>query len=218
MLTWILFDLDNTLTDRSASIDRFAQAFFADFHSALHATVTLDAVQRVMVAGDGGGYRPKTTMFAEIQTALAWITPPSLTTIADYWYRESARQMQLRPGVEATLTELQRRGYRLGIVTNGQTTMQNATLDAIGIRPYFDTVIVSEAAGVRKPDPRIFQMACGGETSATLFVGDHPQADIEGARAAGLRAIWLAGCHDWPLELPPPAERITEIPQLLTLI
>ncbi len=129
--------------------------------------------------------------------------------------------MQLRVGAIETLDGLRRRGYPLGIITNGKTLVQNATIDAVGIRDYFNLILVSETVGVRKPDPRLFHLALEGlqtQAHATLFVGDHPQADIEGARGAGLQTAWLAGMHPWPLDLEPADYVLSELPLLLAIL
>jgi putative hydrolase of the HAD superfamily len=57
----------------------------------------------------------------------------------------------------------------------------------------FDVVLISEAEGVRKPSAEIFRRAlqrCEVEAGESVFVGDHPETDIEGARHAGLLPIW----------------------------
>ncbi len=220
-MSCILFDLDNTLTDRAASIRQFSRQFFEDFHHTLHEQVRFEVVHHVLRVGDGGGYRPKEVMFKEIQTNLEWIEAPSLETIADYWYRVSAQSMQLRPAVHETLEELQRRGFTLGMITNGKTDVQNATIDATNLRKYFLVIIISEASGFRKPDPRIFHLALSSLKILPehgVYIGDHPQSDVEGARIAGLQAIWFAGVHAWPEGLQPPSHQITHIAQLLDLI
>jgi putative hydrolase of the HAD superfamily len=61
-----------------------------------------------------------------------------------------------------------------------------------GCLPLFDPLIISEEVGLRKPDPRAFELAIAGwEMSAgdVLFVGDDPVADIAGATAVGMRAL-----------------------------
>jgi putative hydrolase of the HAD superfamily len=79
------------------------------------------------------------------------------------------------------------------VITNGPTAWQTRKLDALGIASRFDTILISEAEGIQKPDPRIFARAldrCGVAASDAMFVGDHPHADIDGAVAAGLRPVW----------------------------
>ena len=70
---------------------------------------------------------------------------------------------------------------------------QSAKLNALGLSAFFDVVLISEAEGLKKPDRRLFQRAldqCGVDASETVFVGDHPEVDVAGARAAGLVAVW----------------------------
>ena len=58
---------------------------------------------------------------------------------------------------------------------------------------FFDVVLISEAEGVRKPDRAIFARAlerCGVAPADAIFVGDHPEVDVAGARAAGMVPVW----------------------------
>lgn len=81
----------------------------------------------------------------------------------------------------------------MGVITNGRGKLQRGIIHALGIESYLDVVLVSEEEGVRKPDPLIFRRALervGVEPEEAVFVGDHPEVDVEGAHAAGLRTIW----------------------------
>jgi putative hydrolase of the HAD superfamily len=63
---------------------------------------------------------------------------------------------------------------------------------------HFDFVVISDEVGIRKPDPKIFRIAldlAGTAPSRTLFLGDKPATDIEGATRAGLRGV-LVDRHD----------------------
>jgi HAD superfamily hydrolase (TIGR01509 family) len=67
-------------------------------------------------------------------------------------------------------------------------------LERAGLLELVDGVVSSAAAGAAKPDPAIFEAGLrAAETDAAraLFVGDSPERDIEGARAAGMRALLL---------------------------
>jgi putative hydrolase of the HAD superfamily len=97
------------------------------------------------------------------------------------------------PDVLRTLERLHRR-YHLGIITNGATEIQWGKIRRLGVEPYFDTILISQEVGIAKPDPRIFEMAlsrvpCRPEEA--VMVGDSPDRDIAGARAAGLHALWV---------------------------
>jgi putative hydrolase of the HAD superfamily len=217
----ILFDLDNTLTDRATSIRAFSEQFFRDFRPKLHELITLTEIHRVIEVGDGGGYRPKEAMFREIQSDLPWAKAPTLEAIASYWYTVSAQCMQLRDDVVATLEALQERGYALGIITNGKTDVQNATIDAVKIRSYFATIVISEASGVRKPDPEIFNLALSRlnqPANVAMYIGDNPDADIQGARNAGLVSVWITNGKTFPSHLHAPDYQINQIGEVLGIL
>ena len=81
-----------------------------------------------------------------------------------------------------------------GIVTNNVASEQRQKIAACGFGPLLDAVIISEEAGVTKPDPRIFRMALdqlGCQAGETVMIGDAWGTDIEGARAAGIRPVWF---------------------------
>ncbi|MTG97328.1 MULTISPECIES: YjjG family noncanonical pyrimidine nucleotidase [Myroides] len=83
--------------------------------------------------------------------------------------------------------------YRLHIITNGFNEVQNRKLINSGIYDYFQTITNSENAGVKKPDPKIFQYALSQaqvHVGKTVMVGDNLLADIEGARSVGMDAIY----------------------------
>ncbi len=92
------------------------------------------------------------------------------------------------------ILEILRPHGRTAVVSNNVEAEQVAKVAACGIDRHIDALVVSEAVGVSKPDPAIFQIALErlGVTAAdAIMIGDSWSADIEGARAAGIRAIWF---------------------------
>lgn len=83
--------------------------------------------------------------------------------------------------------------YELHIITNGFTEVQHKKMEKSDLTKYFKTIITSEDAGVKKPNPRIFQYALN-ETNATsresIMIGDNWEADIMGAKDAGFDVIY----------------------------
>jgi len=102
------------------------------------------------------------------------------------------------------LTRLAAR-FPLVSLTNG-----NADIERIGLAHLFRFSLSSRECGVAKPAPAIFHAACarlGLPPHAVLHVGDDPELDVAGARAAGLRAAWInrnSAC--WPLSGQPDIE------------
>jgi putative hydrolase of the HAD superfamily len=97
------------------------------------------------------------------------------------------------PDARPSLADLSGRGLRLVCVSNWDCTL-GAVLDRCGLGELLDGAVSSAEAGARKPDPAIFAEAlelAGCEPEEALHVGDSPEEDLEGARAAGIRALLL---------------------------
>ena len=93
--------------------------------------------------------------------------------------------------------------YNMHIITNGFQEIQEKKLINGGIRHYFDQVVNSEMAGVKKPHPAIFELAlerAGVSAAMSLMIGDNLEADILGAKAAGFHALHFNAHNDAPHE------------------
>lgn len=136
-----------------------------------------------------------------------------------FFLHERPARHRVYPDAEPTLAAL-RRTHRLGLVTNGLVDLQRAKLGASGLEPYFDAVVVSTEVGIGKPDPRIFLhalAALGPVPDEAAMVGDSLERDVAGARAAGIRGIWLnRGSLPRPRGIVPDAE-VTTLTALLDL-
>ncbi len=98
----------------------------------------------------------------------------------------------LYPETADVLKELQGKGYRLAIVSNGYEQEQTAA--NLGIASYFDTIIGSFYVGFRKPMPEIYHMALdrlGIGPEQAIMVGDHWGADVEGPERVGIKGVHL---------------------------
>jgi putative hydrolase of the HAD superfamily len=92
------------------------------------------------------------------------------------------------------LMDLRERGLRLFVVSNWDWSLADV-LGGVGLLPLFDGVITSAEAGAAKPDAAIFEAAltaAGCAPGEAIHVGDSIEKDVEGARAAGIRALLLA--------------------------
>ncbi|MBU1332697.1 MAG: HAD family hydrolase [Gammaproteobacteria bacterium] len=124
-------------------------------------------------------------------------------------------EVQLFSDVHPTLETLASR-YRLGVITNG-----NADVRRLGLANYFQFALCAEELGIGKPDPTPFREAlsrAGIAAEHAVHIGDHPDDDIAGAKAAGLRAIWFNPRGlDWAGPQPADAEvrSLAELPALL---
>lgn len=98
------------------------------------------------------------------------------------------------PGAVELLTEVHRRGARIVAVTNNLVAEQEDKLRHAGMRHLFDGLVISEAAGVSKPDPAIFEMAlqlAEASPDEAIMLGDSWANDVMGATGSGIAAAWL---------------------------
>ncbi|MBO0321705.1 YjjG family noncanonical pyrimidine nucleotidase [Muricauda sp. CAU 1633] len=82
--------------------------------------------------------------------------------------------------------------YRLHIITNGFQVVQEKKMIGSNIHRYFEQIVNSEMAGVKKPHPYIFELAltkANVDPKNTIMVGDSLEADILGAQAMGMQTI-----------------------------
>ncbi len=123
-----------------------------------------------------------------------------ITLLADAYIEHLSTYDHLLPYSREILNYL-KPTYRLHIITNGFEEIQAKKLRNSNIHGYFEQVINSEMAGVKKPDPRIFQLALERTRvlpNRALMIGDNLEADIIGARAVGFHTIHL-NVHKDPL-------------------
>ncbi|MDC1336137.1 YjjG family noncanonical pyrimidine nucleotidase [Flavobacteriaceae bacterium] len=85
--------------------------------------------------------------------------------------------------------------YKLHIITNGFTEVQNTKISNSNLSKYFTCIIDSETVGVKKPHSKIFNYAYNISKAAykneCLMIGDNYQADVMGALNNGFKAIHL---------------------------
>jgi putative hydrolase of the HAD superfamily len=124
-------------------------------------------------------------------------------------------EVEFFPDVLPALRSLSKR-YPLLTLTNG-----NADVERLGITKFFAGHTSARSAGVLKPDPRIFELACQlleEDPGAVLHVGDHPVDDVIGALNAGLQAAWINRRADvWTHEYEPHAE-VQNLIELVNLL
>ena len=109
-------------------------------------------------------------------------------------FRHERRQRNaMFPDAADLLPKLSRR-LPLALVTNGAPDLQHFKIDASGLRPYFQTIVVSGEVGIGKPHPRPMQVALqqlGCDPARAAMVGNSLSSDIAGAQNTGVPAIWL---------------------------
>jgi putative hydrolase of the HAD superfamily len=104
------------------------------------------------------------------------------------------KRLRLYPQVLEVLDHLRQR-YRMAIVSDAQSAYAVPELHMVGLKDYFNPIIISGDYGYRKPDPRLFCTALATlqiQPEQALFIGNDLYHDISGAQQAGMKAILIS--------------------------
>lgn len=195
-----LFDLDDTLVDRRAAFNVWAEQFAA-------ARGLGDRDVRFLVRTGAQHAGPMDGFFAMICEAFDLPDDPG-----ELWRQYRRRMPELVSCRAADLDALRRlraAGWHTGIVSNGMADNQLAKIRHTGLAELVDGWAISGEAGCRKPDPEIFRLAaarCGANRAPDGWViGDNLTLDVAGGHAAGMHTIWLRpDARAWSFHGPAP--------------
>ncbi|MEP7189494.1 MAG: HAD-IIIA family hydrolase [Roseiflexaceae bacterium] len=199
MIKAILFDLDDTLLDRTTSLGEFVKEHYQRFKLD---HVAYETYHRRFMELDQRGYAAKPQVFQKLIDD--FVVPASVEALLADFEQDAWNSCTLLPDAAAVLAELRVRGYKLGVITNGEDWSQMRKLRVTGLVPLVDLIVISGNEQVKKPDPQIFTRAAerlAVRPDACAFVGDHARNDIYGAGAVGMKTIWYPGDQHWPAEL-----------------
>jgi putative hydrolase of the HAD superfamily len=135
-----------------------------------------------------------------------------ITAAVERYFSAFYPRIHLIPGTLETLGRLRHR-YRLGLLSNfthGPAAWK--ILTQTGLPQFFDVILISGELGYRKPSPNLFQKLSAElstQCDGVLYVGDDPEADIHGARGAGLQPVWTTYARDHQVSHAP----LTPIPE-----
>jgi putative hydrolase of the HAD superfamily len=206
-----LFDLDNTLLDRDAAFSKWA-AIFINTHGLSRGAWS------VIESADQDGMRPREEFFEILRTSLS--LSESRDDLLDSYRDDYPPCYSVDEATVGALRRLRATGWKVGVVTNGPPS-QMLKIEATNIAREFDAICVSSIVGSRKPERGIFEEAariCDVPLSGWM-VGDSPQADVEGGRAAGLGTIWMTRGRKWDASsLPFPDAEATTIVEAVSRI
>lgn len=224
-ITDIFFDLDHTLWD----FDKNSEISYKLIFDKLAIPVNLDEFLLVYhqinkdlwklfredaIDKETLRYRRLQDSFQAINVTL---TDELIYTIANDYVYHLARQTHLLDGA-LTLLQYLKPKYNLHIITNGFAEVQVGKLKNTNLEVYFDVIINSEMAGVKKPNPIIFekalQMANVSKDNA-LMIGDSFEADVLGALSFGMDAI----CYNYHNEsLPTHIHQVNHLKELIAIL
>ena len=187
----LILDLDNTLLDRAGAFQAWAREFVR--------TVGAPESDVDWILGvDADGMTDRWDVADALKERYRLRT--SAIDLVDALRDVEVHNSRFDPLVGCALNIASQLGWVPVVVTNGQTRLQEAKIRNSGLDAYVAGWVISEEAGVSKPNPRIFGIAADRarmHLRGAWIVGESPEADIGGASALGLPSVWLHRGRQW---------------------
>lgn len=188
----VIFDLDETLVDRKAALVRFCNYFIDTYAVNYPYQGSRDELIDYMLDIDENGYVELDEFYRKLN--MRWELPH---TIEEFIRERNDIFGSLSvpfPEMFEVLDCLKGR-YKLGMITNGFSSVQRKKIQTAKIAEYFDDIIVSGELTFAKPDSRIFALSCEHlcvKPEEAVYVGDYYPNDIAGALNAKIMPIWIS--------------------------
>ena len=194
----LLFDADETLFDFEASEKEALKLtmidFDFDYNEEYHLTLYKEintAIWKELEQGIITQKQLKIERFNRFLVALQ--SNIDATEFATRYMKHLANASLLYEFSYDIIQQLHK-NYRLAIVTNGLTDVQNGRVRNSTIGHFFDQIVISEEVGLSKPDPKIFEYALNKmnytDKSRVLMIGDSLSSDIQGGINCGIDTCW----------------------------
>ncbi len=185
----VVFDLDDTIHDKSASLEKCGGALFEEYLSEteINRQTFVESFVR-----ENYVIQAKVEVFRKL--ALAYSFPERVETEMLDRFDNTFHQFSERfDYVSETFSFLRNEGVQIACLTNGRDFFQRNKISALGLEEYFEVIITSGEFGVKKPDQAIFKFVIDSlqvNAGSTVFVGDSLKADMIPAKKLGLITVW----------------------------
>ena len=199
----LLVDADDTLWENNIYFERAITSFISyldhQVHTADEVRERLNLCERATIAAHGYGIHSFRRSLIDCfeQLSDAPVTPERHARIVSFTDAIASSEIELLPGVEATLGELQQR-HRVIMVTKGNLAEQTDKVERSGLRPFFSAIEVLAEKNTAAYHGLVERHRC--DPASTWMIGNSPKSDINPSLAAGLNAIFIPHDFTWVLE------------------
>ena len=193
MIKAVIFDIDNTLMDfmrmKRAAVDAAVDAMI-DAGLGIKKQEMVDKIFKVYWAE---GIEDQNIFDKVLTKEFGQIDYRILAAGILGYKRAKEGHMTMYPHVRLTLTDLLKRGIRMGVVSDAPRLSVWMRIVGLGLHHYFEHVVTFEDTGEKKPSPKPFKKILSlmqVEPAAAIMVGDWAERDIKGAKAFGMKTAW----------------------------
>ncbi|MGP4108550.1 HAD family hydrolase [Virgibacillus sp. L01] len=216
MIKAVLFDLDGTLLNRDESVKMFVDKQYERLYQWL-SHVPKDKYIARFIGLDNQGYVWKDAVYQQLVDDFN-ITGITWEDLLQDYISQFKNSCVPFPNLINMLEKLRNSNLVLGMVTNGKGQFQMDNIRSLGIEDYFETILISEWEGMKKPDPQIFNKALDKlnvSSTEAMFIGDHPEKDVKAAQNAGMKGVWKRDGKGSDIEADLKVDDLKEIPLII---
>ncbi len=190
MIKAAIFDLDGTLLNRDDSVKLFIAKQYERLSKQFGHIPKEKYITR-FIELDKRGYVWKDKVYQQLVDEFE-ITELTWEELLHDYISEFKNNCVPFANLTQMLEKLKENNLLLGMITNGYGQFQMDNIESLGIKKYFDVILVSEWEGIKKPDPEIFNRAIERleiSPNESIYMGDHPENDVQAARKVGMKGI-----------------------------
>ncbi len=220
MIKAVIFDLDHTLFDRHGTLRSLIPRLREEF--SVNEKMTDDEI------GDIWCYADDNFVYSGWEFILAYLSEkgvfdviPAFPDYSAFIYKYFAVTAVPFPETIPMLEKLREKGYKTGLITNGNHNLQYAKIDMLGLQPCFDEIIATGDYGVHKPETEIFDIMRKKfrfSAEEMVYVGDNPINDIKGARDSGWKTVWMKSTGYWDKNITPADREVSRVSEVIDAI
>ena len=187
---YALFDLDDTLHDKTQSLKACAESIHSKFlDDRINAAEFIEAFVK-----ENCIIQSKVDVFKILGVKFS-IESEIESKILEYFDESFQNYSKRFDGVLECMEYLKNSGVKIACVTNGRDFFQRNKITALGLDDFFDVIVTSGELAVKKPDPYIFNVALeklAATAEEAVFIGDSLQADMKPAKKLGMKTVWVS--------------------------
>ena len=189
----IFFDIDNTLYDSTTQVET---ARINAVDSMIEAGLRISRKKGIellneIVRSYGSNYEKHFNVLIK-RLGARGENPHVIAAGIVAYHNTKISMLHPFPDTIPTLLKLRDAGFRLGVITQGVSFKQWEKLIRLGLQHFFDSVIITDEVGIKKPSPGLYKLAArkiGAKPEECIMVGDRLDTDIEGAKRAGMKTV-----------------------------
>lgn len=201
MIKAVIFDFDGTVSNRQKNAYSVFEGYFRQYFSDLSDLEYEAVLQDMMLYDCNGSINVGLRLVPFIRKYGDHLPEDFSDVFVPFYFKTMYKSTTLKPETREVLETLKKQGYKLGLLSNGDSVSQHNKIKKVEIEDLFDEVIVSGDISIDKPDRRIFDIMTkrlGIKNGECMMVGDVFSSDILGAHNAGILPVWISTDFEKP--------------------